>query len=691
MTDYILDRLVLAVGTQYLVDAEIGRGGMAVVYRATDTRLHRRVAIKVLPPELAFNADVRERFLREAQTSAHLAHQNIVPIYTVDEREGLVYFVMGLVEGESLAQRLAREGRLPAPQAQAILMAVADALAYAHARGVVHRDVKPDNIMLDHATGRPMVTDFGIARAAAGDSRLTLTGVAIGTPAYMSPEQAIGERELDGRSDIYSLGVIGYQMLAGETPFKASNTPAMLVKHVSEAPRPLLGLRPDAPHALVNAISRALAKKPDDRWPDAGALRDALSGAAPSPPFIDPHAPASRERLGYTPPAPPQPSMHYPMAPQPALPPMPGAPPAGPRPSWMPPPGPTPPPAPQGGRPAWLPPLGPQAEQSPGMPPMPPMPAMPAYGSRSDWRQWRHAQREWDRERQRRDKALRRLARDGEQTPRTVEQRVSRLRRKAIGSAGTISMLALINGSMGGGPWFLVPTAILSLTLFASAAHLWSDGVPLSRIFSRGRASELEAGERETASAPRSLEDAALRLATPEVLAGPHGETVRRAAADHRAARDILGRLAPSERELIPDVGPTVDALVDRVSALALTLHRLDADVGGASVPALEQRMAALRAEAGPDPTPEQERRIALLHRQRGSIADLTERRGALAAQLESASLALQNLRLDLLKLRSSGLGSAMSDASSSATQEAQALSRDIANAVDAVREANRL
>jgi serine/threonine protein kinase len=191
--DLLLDRLVAAVGAQYLVDAEIGRGGMAVVYRATDVRLNRRVAIKLLPPELAFNPDVRERFLREAQTSAQLTHPHIVPIYTVDEREGMVYFVMALVDGESLAQRLAREPQLPIADARRILADVADALGYAHGRGVVHRDVKPDNIMIDRVTGRAVVTDFGIARAAAGDSRLTVTGVAVGTPAYMSPEQALGE------------------------------------------------------------------------------------------------------------------------------------------------------------------------------------------------------------------------------------------------------------------------------------------------------------------------------------------------------------------------------------------------------------------------------------------------------------------------------------------------------------------
>src|SRR5258707_3256885 len=211
---------------------------MAVVYRATDLRLHGRVAIKVLPPELAFNGDVRERFLREASTAAELAHPSIVPIYTVDEGEGIVYFVMAYVDGESLAQRLAREPRLPVEDARAILAGVADALAYAHSNGVVHRDVKPDNIMLDRTSGRPLVTDFGIARAAQGDTRLTVTGVAIGTPAYMSPEQALGERDVDGRSDIYSLGVIGYQLLAGGTAFKRANTPPMPVEQVSGRPRP---------------------------------------------------------------------------------------------------------------------------------------------------------------------------------------------------------------------------------------------------------------------------------------------------------------------------------------------------------------------------------------------------------------------------------------------------------------------
>ena len=263
MNDYLRDRITVAVGTEYLIENEVGRGGMAVVYRATDLRLHRTVAIKVLPPDVAFNSDVRVRFIREAQTAAQLNHPNIVPIYAVDEKDqgNVVYFVMSYVDGESLGARLAREGAWPIEQTVRVLRDVADALAYAHVRGVVHRDIKPDNILIERASGRPMVTDFGIARATAGDSRLTVTGVAVGTPAYMSPEQALGERELDGRSDLYSLAVVGYHMLAGETPFKASNTPAMLVKHVSERPRPIRERRPEVPAYLAVAIDRALSKR----------------------------------------------------------------------------------------------------------------------------------------------------------------------------------------------------------------------------------------------------------------------------------------------------------------------------------------------------------------------------------------------------------------------------------------------
>src|SRR5687767_11079408 len=188
---------------------------MGIVYLARDRRLKRQVAVKLLPPELAFRSEIRTRFLREAETAAQLSHPNIVPIYSVDERDGLVYFVMSCIEGDNLAKVMHDRGRLPADFTRRIVREVADALAYAHARGVVHRDIKPDNILLDGDGGRALITDFGIARAAEAATRLTATGMAIGTPAYMAPEQAAGDREVDGRTDLYSLGVVAYQMLAG--------------------------------------------------------------------------------------------------------------------------------------------------------------------------------------------------------------------------------------------------------------------------------------------------------------------------------------------------------------------------------------------------------------------------------------------------------------------------------------------
>ena len=672
MSDLLLDRLVAAVGAQFLVDAEIGRGGMAVVYRATDVRLNRRVAIKLLPPELAFNPDVRERFLREAQTSAQLTHPHIVPIYTVDERDGMVFFVMALVDGESLAQRLAREPQLPIADARRILADVADALAYAHGRGVVHRDVKPDNIMIDRVTGRAVVTDFGIARAAAGDSRLTVTGVAVGTPAYMSPEQAIGERELDGRSDIYSLGVVGYQMLAGTTPFRAANTPAMLVKHLSETPRPLDAVRSDLPAGLVHAIMRALAKKPEHRWSDAEEFRSAILGLRASGAYAEPAAAPPPEQ-------PPREETRQPAEPAAFYQsPFTGPAHAPPRPS-------------RSQEPAYAQPGFPQL---PGQPPMPPMPALPAYGTKADWREWRRLQRGWDEERRRREKQVFKQRRKEEEldVTRPVEERVARWRHRAFGGLTAIGGLATINVLTSPDfMWFAFPGTFIFLGIISHAGRLWFDGIPLSRLFQRGTLPPEGAGRRVPAvPSGQRIEPVALRLASAHVLAGPYAETVRRAAEDRVAVEDTLGRLAPAEREMIPDVLPTVIALAERVGSLATTLHGLDADVSAASVGSLEQRLATLRAEAGEQPTPEHERRIALLERQHATIRDLGERRHVLASQLESASLALRNLRLDLSKLGSSGLGSAMSDLNS-ATQEARAISRDIGHAVDAVAEVKRL
>src|SRR5437762_3444466 len=216
--------------------------------------------IKVLPPELAFQEGIRTRFLREAETAARLSHPNIVPIHAVGEGpDGIVYFVMAYVDGEPLSARLKRRGRLPPEEVRRILSETADALSAAHALGIIHRDVKPDNILREGSRGRVVVTDFGIAKAlsSATGGTLTATGVAIGTPHFMSPEQAAGDREIDGRSDIYSLGVVGYQMLVGELPFRAPTVPGMLMKHIAEPAPMIMEKRADCPedHPFVTWAS----------------------------------------------------------------------------------------------------------------------------------------------------------------------------------------------------------------------------------------------------------------------------------------------------------------------------------------------------------------------------------------------------------------------------------------------------
>jgi serine/threonine-protein kinase len=298
--DPMRERLAAALQHQYRIEEEIGRGGMSVVYRARDLRLGRAVAIKALPPELAHDPAVRSRFTREAQTSAQLAHAHIVPIFDVGDLDGIAFFVMSHVGGGNLAQRLADRPLRPVDEVRRLLCETADALAYAHLRGVIHRDVKPDNILIDADNDRAVVTDFGIARAMESGTRLTQTGVAVGTPTYMSPEQAVGDRELDGRSDIYSLGVVGYQMLTGRPPFQAANSMALLLKHVSERPQPIADLRPEAPVELCDAIERALRKEREERWPTASAFREALLGNAEPSRRSEPH----REPIRYVSPVP---------------------------------------------------------------------------------------------------------------------------------------------------------------------------------------------------------------------------------------------------------------------------------------------------------------------------------------------------------------------------------------------------
>jgi len=272
--DPIATELAAAVEGRYALERELGRGGMGAVFLARDLKLDRPVAIKVLPPELAIRPELRERFLRETRTAAAFSHPNIVAVHSVEELGSLLFFVMSYVEGETLAQRVRRQGPLPAPDATRLLQEVAWALSYAHARGVVHRDVKPDNILIERATGRALVMDFGIARSVAA-SGLTQVGETVGTPHFMSPEQVAGDA-VDGRSDLYSLGVVGYFAVTGRLPFDAPSAQAVMMAHVSQMAEPPSRLRPDLPAPLTGAIQRCLQKDPAARFPTGEALVEAL-------------------------------------------------------------------------------------------------------------------------------------------------------------------------------------------------------------------------------------------------------------------------------------------------------------------------------------------------------------------------------------------------------------------------------
>jgi serine/threonine-protein kinase len=650
-TQSLRDRLIAATGDRYSVEGELGRGGMAVVFAATDVRLKRAVAIKALPPELAFRHDVRSRFLREAQMAAALSHPHIVPIYAVDESDGLVYMVMGRVRGESLAQRLHRDGRLGFPEARRILSETADALAHAHANGLIHRDIKPDNILLDEATGSVQVTDFGIARAMEGDARITATGIAVGTPAYMSPEQARGDDDVDGRADVYALGVVGFQVLAGEPPFTAPNTPALLLKHVSEPPPPIATRRTDVPASLAYAIERALAKDRAERWPTALAFRDALkdeSLAAPRRSVAEWRTDA-RAKLSAA-------QQHYPAA-------------VVPRP--------------------------------PAHATLPPYPVWRGTSSddRARWREAQHAWREQVRAQQKEwtenIRARRESAREerhrlrGRGKDRPISERIRRFQGHVMSNVLMIAMLFMVNVFTGGHPWFIFPSIFIGIGIAVHAIKLWQDGVTFGDLFRRP--SRLAALEDVTVanSDPAASADARARsLVGSDVLGGPHGEAVRRAVDDERSVQEILRSLAPADRAQLPDVEPTLRSLVDRVASIARALHSLDTDVRPGQISQLDRRLADARAL--PEGSSDRERRITLLERQRTSLNELAERRGALADQLESASLVLQTMRLDLLRLKSAGIGSAAADVQS-VTQEARALSSDIGRVLDAAAEVRKL
>ncbi len=630
MTDQLDGRVVAAIGDHYQLECEIGRGGTAVVYRARDTRLNRLVAIKVLPPELAHDPAIRTRFAREAHTSAQLSHAHIVPIFDVGEREGIAFLVMGFVAGGSLGRLLAHEPRQPIDEARRLLGEIADALAYAHVRGVIHRDIKPDNILLDGESGRAMVTDFGIARALEAGVRLTVTGVAVGTPTYMSPEQAVGDRAIDGRSDIYSLGIVAYQMLTGRVPFTAGNSMALLMKHVSEPPRPIAELRPDTPRPLREAIERALAKAPEDRWPTAAALREALrSDEAPVA-----WRPEPREAVRYTSPRDSVRRVSRDGGGRTV--------------------------SPRRGSPAAEPRAGLPAPRRGAIPLEPEHLATLTPEQRKDLRLWHGRVNLTDR-----IKAVRWY------TPFMLGMWI-------LGMAGMVGGFERVP------PLILSPLvpAWITLKWWRRLRSLKDAGVRRWRVLFMPLSRWVL-----PAPAPDPTELLLRKLAPRDVVESTAGVPIRRAVDERAAILVIFERLPKQDRALLPDVAPTADALVERIAHLTQALIRMDDSVDPQLRPRLDERIA----EVEKDPAaPEAQRRLELLQRQRATLDDLEQRRAMLVRQLESAGLALENIRLDLIKLRSSGLQSALSDVSM-ATQEARALSRDIGAVLDAAAEVRAL
>ena len=282
------EHIVKHLGAQFQIVREIGRGGMGIVFLARDIALHRLVAIKVLRYEFTSSEEHRERFRREARMTARLSHSNIVPVHTFGEVQGdgvdssdspLVYIVMKYVHGESLAERMRREATIAAAEVQRIMRDLALALDSAHRDGVVHRDLKAENILLERGSGRAMLTDFGVALLRSLDPVRAESSHAFGTPHYMSPEQAMGELDIDNRSDLYSVGVLGYYMLTGSLPFDGQTFEALAAKHITESHAPLADVCPDVPDNLRIVIERCLMKHREERWRTGREIADVLGGA----------------------------------------------------------------------------------------------------------------------------------------------------------------------------------------------------------------------------------------------------------------------------------------------------------------------------------------------------------------------------------------------------------------------------
>ena len=661
--DELGSHVAQVLSANYELESEVGRGGMGIVYCARDRRLKREIAIKVLPPELSFRADIRQRFLREAETAAQLNHPNIVPIYTVEERDNLVYFVMAYIKGDNLGVRLQQHGPMPPVEVRRILREVAEALAYAHNRNVIHRDIKPDNIIIDEETGRAMVTDFGIARALTdtGDSRLTATGMAIGTPAYMSPEQSAGDKAIDGRSDLYSLGVVGYQMLCGQTPFVASNTPSMLVKHLSERPIPVDERWPDLPPDLARAVMLCLEKDPDDRFPSAAAFAVALSGGSMPTLATRAHtvAPAEEARGGTA-------------------------------------------------RQRYI--SDTARDQITDT-------IRDRYGSgaRSGYSPSQPTQ---------------------EELQKWNAREVVSFRRKLAPYLAVNAILVPI--SLFTNHDFIALTVMWTVFLAFRYSKLWAAGYDWRDVFRQPRDRLFFDVAAETIDDARALFDEKKReqvrararargqglfppmssvpamqpfqpyprsggptTSLSPIPAGPpapfgdsrYGSAIREAESDHREIHRQLLNMPPDDREQIPEVATSADAVFKKVQQLALSLSDLDRSAGRDTAESVEKEIDTLEAQANPldySASEERVRRLAMLRRQRRALSEIVRKKKEAQEKLDHCRQILRSMRLELVRFRTGGLN-AQPTGLTMVTQQAQAVVRDMSYLSEANAELNAL